>query len=252
MRIFGQSIFRSRWKKYWSFYNTHTHARTHAHTHKHAHTHTHTLQFCPPPPPMAKVQLLKCLKNALSYRLATFWQFKLCNFQNKNLIFNRLDPPLVTIATPKVDPSFWRAYFGSFHAKAPTELEVFFAIYMKSVHHGIWCETLGLVFPFNGVLVTILVPRSLFWCFNENGQYCHRDTNNGTNWFFFYKLSENFTFLGFHRGEQNLNGDSQSALWKLWAALKRWSWFSWKPKLFRTLIFGQAFTKFSLNGFWEG
>ena len=50
--------------------------------------------------------------------LETFWQFKWIKLKNRNLFFNRLRPPLVTIATFKVDACFWKAHFGSFHAKA--------------------------------------------------------------------------------------------------------------------------------------
>ena len=55
---------------------------------------------CAPPPP--QMHFLKYLKNALSCRLETFWQFKWTHFQNKK-IFSTASPPLVTIATSKVD-----------------------------------------------------------------------------------------------------------------------------------------------------
>ena len=94
----------------------------------------------PPPPP--QVHFLKYLRNALSYGLETFWQFKWIKLKNKNLFFNRLRPPLVTIATFKVDACFWKAHFGSFHAKA-YQNSMFFATPMQNGRTVVCCENLG-------------------------------------------------------------------------------------------------------------
>ena len=79
--------------------------------------------LCPPPPP-PQVQFLKYLKNALSYGLETFWQFEWTNIQNKDLFFNRLRPPLVTIATSMVDACFWKNISAVFMKKNSPELKV--------------------------------------------------------------------------------------------------------------------------------
>ena len=92
---------------------------------------------CAPP----QVHFLKYLRNALSYGLETFWQFKWIKLNNKNLFFNRLRPPLVTIATFKVDACFWKAHFGSFHAKA-YQNSMFFATPMKNGRPVVCCENL--------------------------------------------------------------------------------------------------------------
>ena len=74
---------------------------------------------CTLPPPPPQVHFLKCLKNALSYELETFWQFQWINFQNNKFFFNRLRPPLLTIATSKwfLKNTFqhfsWKAYQNS-------------------------------------------------------------------------------------------------------------------------------------------
>ena len=68
--------------------------------------------LCPP-----QVHFLKYLRNALSYGLETFWQFKWIELKNKNLFFNRLRPPLVTIATFKVDACFWKRISAVFMPK---------------------------------------------------------------------------------------------------------------------------------------
>ena len=88
------------------------------------------------------VHFLKYLRNALSYGLETFWQFKWIKLKNKNLFFNRLRPPLVTIATFKVDACFWKAHFGSFHAKA-YQNSMFFATPMQNGRTVVCCEKLG-------------------------------------------------------------------------------------------------------------
>ena len=85
-----------------------------------------------------QVHFLKYLRNALSYGLETFWQFKWIKLKNKNLFFNRLRPPLVTI----VDACFWKAHFGSFHAKA-YQNSMFFATPMKNGRTVVCCENLG-------------------------------------------------------------------------------------------------------------
>ena len=95
-----------------------------------------------PPPPPPQVHFLKHLRKALSYGLETFWQFKWIKLKNKNLFFNRLRPPLVTIATFKVDACFWKAHFGSFHAKA-YQNSMFFATPMKNGRTVVCCEILG-------------------------------------------------------------------------------------------------------------
>ena len=69
--------------------------------------------LCPPP----QVHFLKYLRNALSYGLETFWQFKWIKLKNKNLFFNRLRPPLVTIATFKVDACFEKRISAVFMPK---------------------------------------------------------------------------------------------------------------------------------------
>ena len=89
-----------------------------------------------------QVHFLKYLRNALSYGLETFWQFKWIKLKSKNLFFNRLRPPLVTIATFKVDACFWKAHFGSFHAKA-YQNSMFFATPMKNGWTVVCCENLG-------------------------------------------------------------------------------------------------------------
>ena len=89
-----------------------------------------------------QVHFLKYLRNALSYGLETFWQFKWIKLKNTNLFFNRLRPPLVTIATFKVDACFWKAHFGSFHAKA-YQNSMFFATPMKNGRTVVCCENLG-------------------------------------------------------------------------------------------------------------
>ena len=89
-----------------------------------------------------QVHFLKYLRNALSYGLETFWQFKWIKLKNKNLFFNRLRPPLVTIATFKVDACFWKAHFGSFHAKA-YQNSMFFATPTKNGRTVVCCENLG-------------------------------------------------------------------------------------------------------------
>ena len=89
-----------------------------------------------------QVHFLKYLRNALSYGLETFWQFKWIKLKNKNLFSNRLRPPLVTIATFKVDACFWKAHFGSFHAKA-YQNSMFFATPMKNGRTVVCCENLG-------------------------------------------------------------------------------------------------------------
>ena len=94
--------------------------------------------LCPPP----QVHFLKYLRNALSYGLETFWQLKWIKLKNKNLFFNRLRPPLVTIATFKVDACFWKAHFGTFHAKA-YQNSMFFATPIKNGRTVVCCETLG-------------------------------------------------------------------------------------------------------------
>ena len=76
-----------------------------------------------------QVNFLKYLKNALSYRVETFWIFKWTNFQKMYLVFNCLRPPLVTIATPKVDACFRTTHFNSFHAKSPQNSKVFCYIF---------------------------------------------------------------------------------------------------------------------------
>ena len=53
------------------------------------------------------------------------WQIKWLYFQNnKKKIFNRLRPPLFTIATSKLT-CFWATHFGSFHPKASQNSTVF-------------------------------------------------------------------------------------------------------------------------------
>ena len=89
-----------------------------------------------------QVHFLKYLRNALSYGLEIFWQFKWIKLKNKNLFFNRLRPPLVTIATFKVDACFWKAHFGSFHAKAHQN-SMFFATPTKNGRTVVCCENLG-------------------------------------------------------------------------------------------------------------
>ena len=78
-----------------------------------------------------QVHFLKYLKNALSYGLQTFWKFQWPNFQHKNLFFNLLRPPLATIATSKIDACFTNT-FRQFYCKSSPELDVLFAISLKS------------------------------------------------------------------------------------------------------------------------
>ena len=113
---------------------------------------------CAPPPP--QVNFLKYLKNALSYRVETFWLFKWTNFLKKHLVFNCLRPPLVTIATPKVDACFRRTYFNSFHAKSPQNSNVFCYIYEGCPKWNLLWR-FGLNIPLHGVLVTVSF-RTLF------------------------------------------------------------------------------------------
>ena len=119
--------------------------------------------LCPPPP---QVNFLKYLKNALSYRVETFWLLKWTNFQKKNLVFNCLRPSLVTIATPKVDGCFRTTYFNSFHAKSPQNSKVFCCIYYWYEGWTKWNPLwrFGLNIPLDGVLVTVFVSHS-FSCF---------------------------------------------------------------------------------------
>ena len=165
----------------------------------------------PPPPP--QVHFLKYLRNALSYGLETFWQFKWIKLKNKNLFFNRLRPPLVTIATFKVDACFWKAHFGSFHAKAYQNSR-FFATPMKNGRTVVCCEN----------LVTVFVSHS-FSCFNnlKMGNTISMATRMVSFDLVFHKLSENVSFVDLQQGQHGffiLNGDSQSKIWNIWTTLK--------------------------------
>ena len=116
-----------------------------------------------PPPP--QVNFPKYLKNALSYRVETFWLFKWTNCQKKYLVFNCLRPPLVTIATPKVDACFRTTYFNSFHAKTPQNSKVFCYIFEGCPNWNLLWK-FGLNIPLDGVLVRVFVSHS-FRCFND-------------------------------------------------------------------------------------
>ena len=176
--------------------------------------------LCPPP----QVHFLKYLKNALIYGLETFWQFKWTKFQNKNLFFNRLRPPLVTIATVKVDACFNKTHFGSFHAKGHQNSTFFCYFYEECLKCNLWWS-FGLDILFDGVLVTIFVLHS-FSCFNDLklDNTIPMATRMVSFDLVFYKLWENVTFVDSQQGEQEfwfLNRDSQSKIWKLWTTLKR-------------------------------
>ena len=158
--------------------------------------------LCPPPPP--QVHFLKYLRNALSYGLETFWQFKWIKLKNKNLFFNRLRPPLVTIATFKVDACFWKAHFGSFHAKA-YQNSMFFAIPMKNGQTGLLWK-FGLNIPQDGVLVTVFVSHS-FSCFNDlkMGNTISMATRMVSFDLVLHKLSENVSFVDLQQGEHGFS-----------------------------------------------
>ena len=109
------------------------------------------------PPPLPQVNFLKYLKNALSYRVETFWLLKWTNFQKKHLVFNCLRPPVVTIATPKFDGCFRTTYFNSFHAKSPQNSKVFCYIY-EGCPKWICCESLGLTRSLPRAILTFHHP----------------------------------------------------------------------------------------------
>ena len=115
--------------------------------------------LCPPP----QVNFLKYLKNALSYRVETFWIFKWTYFQKRYLVFNCLRPPLVTIATPKLTHVFEQHISTVFMQNLPRTRKVS-AISLKGVLNGICCEGFGPNIPPDGVLVTVFVSHH-FRCF---------------------------------------------------------------------------------------
>ena len=116
-----------------------------------------------PPPPPPQVNFLIYLKNALSYRVETFWLFKWTNVQKVHSVFNCLRPPLVTIATPNVDACFETTYFNSFHAKSPQNSKGFCYIYEGCPKWNLLWR-FGLNIRLDGVLVTVFVSHS-FSCF---------------------------------------------------------------------------------------
>ena len=93
----------------------------------------------PPPPPRYTSSNISGTPWATDLKLSD----RLNEFNwKKKLFFNRLRPPLVTIATFKVDACFWKAHFGSFHAKA-YQNSMFFATPMKNGRTVVCCENLG-------------------------------------------------------------------------------------------------------------
>ena len=64
----------------------------------------------------------------------------------QNLFFNHLCPPLVTIATSKVDKMFLNNTFWQFSCRSSLELDVFLLISIKSIQNGVRCRNLGLIF----------------------------------------------------------------------------------------------------------
>ena len=111
----------------------------------------------PPPPP--QVNFLKFLKNAVSYRVDTFWLFKWTNFQKKAFGFQLSPHTLCSIATPKVDGCFRTTYFSSFHAKSPQNSKVFWYIYEGCPKWNLLWR-FGLNIPLEGILVTVFVSHS--------------------------------------------------------------------------------------------
>ena len=150
----------------------------------------------PPPPP--RVNFPKYLKNALSYRVETFWLFKWTNFQKKYLVFNCLRPPLVTIATPKVDACFRTTYFNSFHAKTPQNSKVFCYIFEGCPNWNLLWK-FGLNIPLDGVLVKVFISHS-FWRFNDlkMNTTTTRATPMVSFDLVFHKLSEKGYFFYFY------------------------------------------------------
>ena len=158
-----------------------------------------------------QVNFLKYLKNALSYRVETFWLFEWTNFQNMHLVFNCLRPPLVTIATPNLDACFRTTYFNSFHAKSPQNSNVFCYIYEEYPKWNLLWR-FGLNIRLYGVLVTVFVSHS-FSSFIDLKK--NTTTTMATPMVsfdsVFHMLSEKVTFFYFYWGAQGfwfLNGDS--------------------------------------------
>ena len=164
-----------------------------------------------PPPPPPQVNFLKYLKNALSYRVETFWLFKWTNFQKMHLVFNCFRPPLVTIATPNVDTCFRTTYFNSFHAQSSQNSKVFCFIYEECPNWNLLWR-FGLDIRLDGVLVTVFVSHS-FSCFIDLKMNTTNTMATPMVSFdsVFHMLSEKITFFYFSCGEQGfwfLNGDS--------------------------------------------
>ena len=140
--------------------------------------------------------------------------------ENINLFFNRLRPPLVTIATFKVDACFWKAQFS---CQSLPELDVF------CYSHEEWpnCSLLwnfGLNIPQDGVLVTVFVSHS-FSCFNDlkMGNTISMATRMVSFDLVFHKLSENVSFVDLQRGEHGFSfwmGIPSQKSETLWTTLK--------------------------------
>ena len=153
----------------------------------------------PPPPPLPKVHFLEYLKNVLSYRLSANLNDAIC--QNKKIFFNHLCPPLVTIATSKVDACFWTTHFDSFHAKA-RQNSTFFAISLKIVLNG---EEISAWYsawwrPGDNFRFTLFFVLQRPYI----GQKYHHGTKNGVIRFGFLQASEELNFVDFQQGEQGL------------------------------------------------
>ena len=98
--------------------------------------------LCPPPPPGILPQISW---ERLELRAWTFWQFKWTNFQSKKIIFNHLHPPLVSIATTKVDACFEKHISAVFMEKLTRTRRVF-ANSIKSVSNVVCCGNFSLIF----------------------------------------------------------------------------------------------------------
>ena len=174
-------------------------------------------------------------------------QFKETNFQNK-----KISPPLVTIATSKVDPCFWKHTFRQFSYKSSPELDVlffFFAISMKSVPNVVLCGNLGLRSRFMASWWQFSFPT----LFMLQRPY-HHGIKNGVIRFGFLNALRKVTFVDFQQRKQgfrSLNRDSQSKIWNYESPQNANHGFHGNQFVSRDSFLDKLAEKLYLNGFWE-
>ena len=114
---------------------------------------------------MLHVHFLKYLKNAVSWRLETFWQFKCLNFEYKKVFFQPPRPALSYHSNVLSWRPILNSTFQQLSCKSSAELEVFcyFHDECRKCSH---LSKFGFDIPLVCVLVTIFVSHP-FSCFTD-------------------------------------------------------------------------------------